>query len=89
MVLVTPQMVYMTPCLKELTGTLSGCGLYSIVYEESRRRNKSCQKYYSGYFPACNALVVLKIEARPWPGCTRTKGFSSVQETNKNKKKHF
>ena len=24
-----------------------------------------------GYFPACNAVVMLKIEARP--GCTRTK----------------
>ena len=38
----------------------------------------------SGDFPACNAVVILKIEVRP--GCTRTKGCSSARETNKNKK---
>ena len=36
----------------------------------------------SGYFPACNAVVMLKIEARP--GFTRTKGCSSARETNEN-----
>jgi len=38
----------------------------------------------AGYFPACNAVVMLKIEARP--GCTRKKGCSSAREPNKNKK---
>ena len=35
----------------------------------------------SGYFPACNVVVILKIEVRP--GCTRTKGCSSARETSK------
>ena len=38
----------------------------------------------SGYFPACNAVVMLKIGARP--GYTRSKGCSLAQETNKNNK---
>ena len=38
----------------------------------------------SGYFPPCKAVEMLKIEARP--GCTRTKGCSLAQETNKNTK---
>ena len=33
---------------------------------------------------ACNAVVMLKIEARP--GCTGTKGCGSTRETNNNKK---
>ena len=37
----------------------------------------------SGYFLACNAVVMLKIEARP--GCTRTEGCSLAQEMNNNK----
>ena len=37
----------------------------------------------SGYFPACNAFVMLKIEARP--RFTRIKGCSSAREANKNK----
>ena len=37
----------------------------------------------SGYFPACNADVMMKITARPV--CTRTKGCSLARETNKNK----
>ena len=36
----------------------------------------------SGFFSACNAVVMLKIEARP--GCTVQK--ASARETNKNKK---
>ena len=36
----------------------------------------------SGFFSACNAVVMLKIEARP--GCTIQK--ASARETNKNKK---
>ena len=38
----------------------------------------------SGYFPVCNAILMLKIDAEP--GCTRTKGCISARETNKNKK---
>jgi len=38
----------------------------------------------SGYFLACNAVMMLKIEARP--GCTRTKSCSSARERIKNKK---
>ena len=41
----------------------------------------------SGYFPACNAVLMLKIEARP--GCTGKKSCSSAREPNKNKKRHF
>jgi len=41
----------------------------------------------SGHFPACNAVVMLKMEARP--GCTRTKGCSSALEMTKNQKRHF
>ena len=37
----------------------------------------------SGYFPTCNAVVMLKIEARP--GCTRTESCSLAQEMNNNK----
>ena len=32
----------------------------------------------SGYFPACNAVVMLKIEA--WPVCTRMRGCSWPQQ---------
>ena len=38
----------------------------------------------SRYFPACSAVVMLKIEARP--GCTRMRGCSSARATNKSKK---
>ena len=36
------------------------------------------------YFPACNAIVMSKIEVRP--GCTRAEGRISARETNKNEK---
>ena len=39
----------------------------------------------SGYFLAGNAVMMLKIKARP--GYTRTKGCTSAQEMNKNKKR--
>ena len=54
----------------------SGCGL-SI--------NMKCVKN-CGYFPACSAVVMLKIEARSV--CTRTRGCSSARATNKSKKIH-
>ena len=41
----------------------------------------------SGYFPACRAVVMLKIEARSV--CTRTRGCSSTPARNKSKKNHF
>ena len=50
--------------------------------EEGTNDVKNC-----GFFPACNAVVMLNIEARP--GCTGTKGCGSARETNKNKKSHF
>ena len=39
----------------------------------------------SGYFPACSAVVMLKIEARSV--CTRMRGCSSTPTRNKSKKK--
>ena len=38
----------------------------------------------SGYFPACSAVVMLKIEAMSV--CTRTRGCSLAPATNKSKK---
>ena len=37
----------------------------------------------SGYFPACSAVVTLKIEAKSV--CTRTRGCSSAPGMNKSK----
>ena len=39
----------------------------------------------SGYFPACSAVVMLKIEARSI--CTKMRGCSSSPARNKSKKK--
>ena len=58
----------------------SGCGLsinMRYVGEETNAAENS------GYFPACNAVVMLKIEA--WPVCTRMRGCSSAPATNKSK----
>ena len=41
----------------------------------------------SGYFPACSAVVMLKIEARSV--CTRMRGRSSTPARNKSKKNRF
>ena len=38
----------------------------------------------SGYFPACSAVVMLKIQARS--ECTRMRGCSSTPARNKSKK---
>ena len=38
-----------------------------------------------GYFPACSAVMMFKIEARS--ACTRTRGCSLTPATNKRKKK--
>ena len=58
----------------------SGCGLsinMRYVGEETNAAENS------GYFPACNAVVMLKIEA--WPVCTRMRGRSSAPARNKSK----
>ena len=62
----------------------SGCGLSINMkcVEKGASAVKNC-----GYFPACSAVVMLKIEARSV--CTRTRGCSSAQATNKSKKIHF
>ena len=62
----------------------SGFGL-SINMKKVEERTNPVKN--SGYFPACNAVVMLKMEARP--GCTRTKGCSSALEMTKNQKRHF
>ena len=41
----------------------------------------------SGYFPACSAVMMLKIEARSV--CTRMKGCSLATARNKSRKNHF
>ena len=63
----------------------SGCGLSINMKKVGEGMNPVKN---SGYFPACNAVVVLKMEAIR-PGCTRTKGCSSALETTKNQKRHF
>ena len=61
---------------------------YKYKYEKKEGgRNKHCQKFWHAILSACNAVVMLKIEARP--GCTRTKGCGSAKEMNKKKKNHF
>ena len=62
----------------------SGCGL-SINMKKVGEGTNPVKN--SGYFPACNAVIMLKMEARP--GCTRTKGCSSALQTTKNQKRHF
>ena len=61
----------------------SGCGLSINMkcVEKGASAVKNC-----GYFSACSAVVMLKIEARSV--CTRTRGCSSARATNKSKKIH-
>ena len=61
----------------------SGCGL-SINMKICGERKRALLKN-SGYFPACSAVVMLKIEARSV--CTRMRGRSSTPARNKSKKK--
>ena len=63
----------------------SGCGLRINMKKVGEGMNPVKN---SGYFPACNAVVMLKMEAVR-PGCTRIKGCSSALETTKNQKRHF
>ena len=60
----------------------SGCGL-SINMKHVGGGTNTAKN--SGYFPACSAVMMLKIEARSV--CTRTRGCSSAPATNKSKKK--
>ena len=53
----------------------SGCGLTVDAVENS------------GYFPACSAVVMLKIEARSV--CTRMRGCSSTPARKESKTNHF
>ena len=57
----------------------SGCG-FSINMKKVGEGTNAVKNF--GYFPACKAVVMLKIQARP--GCFRTKGFISARERNKN-----
>ena len=59
----------------------SGCGLsINMKYMgEGTNADKN-----SGYFPACSAVVMLKIKARP--SCTVTRGCCSARATNKSQK---
>ena len=60
----------------------SGCGL-SINMKYVGKGTSAAEN--SGYFPACSAVVMLKIEARSV--CTRMRGRSSTPARNKSKKK--
>ena len=60
----------------------SGCGL-SINMKYVGKGANAAEN--SGYFPACSAVVMLKIEARSV--CTRMRGCSSTPARNKSKKK--
>ena len=62
----------------------SGCGISTNMKKVGEGMNAVKN---SGYFLACNAVMMLKIKARP--GCTTTKSCSSARETSKNKKSHF
>ena len=60
----------------------SGCGL-SINMKYVGKETSAAEN--SGYFPACSAVLMLKIEARSV--CTRMRGRSSTPARNKSKKK--
>ena len=62
----------------------SGCGLSTNMKYVGEGMNAAKN---SGYFPACSAVVMLKIKARSV--CTRRRGFSSAPAMNKSKKNHF
>ena len=62
----------------------SGCGL-SINMKYVGKGTGAAEN--SGYFPACSAVVMLKIEARSV--CTRMRGCSSTPASNKSKTNHF
>ena len=59
----------------------SGCGL-SINMKKVGEEMNAVKN--SGYFPACNAVVMLKIKARPG-ALVRTKGFGPGNEKEPKK----
>ena len=62
----------------------SGCGL-SINMKNVGKGTNAAKN--SGYFPACSAVMMLKIEARSV--CTRMKGCSLATARNKSRKNLF
>ena len=62
----------------------NGCGLSTNMKYVGKGTNAAEN---SGYFPACSAVMMLKIEARSV--CTRMRGCSSTPARNKSKKNHF
>ena len=62
----------------------SGCGL-SINMKYVGKGMNAAEN--SGYFPACSAVMMLKIEARSV--CTRMRGCSLTPARNIRKKKSF
>ena len=60
----------------------SGCGLSINMKYVGKGMNVAEN---SGYFPACSAVVMLKIKTRSV--CTRMRGCSSTPPRNKSKKK--
>ena len=62
----------------------SGCGLsINMIHVYVGEVTNAAKN--SSYFPACSAVVMLKIEARS--ACTRTRGCSSASAMNESKKK--
>ena len=61
-----------------------GCGL-SINMKYVGKGTNAAEN--SGYFPACSAVVMLKIKSRSV--CTRMRGCSSTPARNKSKQNHF
>ena len=59
----------------------SGCGLSINIKYVGGRMNAA---KISGYFPACSAVMMLKIKARSV--CTRMRGCSLAPARNKRKK---
>ena len=58
--------------------------LYKCLKSWGRGRGGTNAVKNSGYFPACNAVVMLKIETRP--GWTRTKGVAWPRKQIRTKK---
>ena len=58
--------------------------LYKYLKSGGRGRGGANAVKNSGYFPACNAVVMLKIETRP--GWTRTKGVAWPRKQIRTKK---
>ena len=71
-------------CLMSIIKREGSCGL-SINMKYVGKGTSAAEN--SGYFPACSAVVMLKIEARSV--YTRMRGRSSTPARNKSKKNRF